>query len=198
MLAKKQDGAIARNTILHQSKIRDDFFRRGVFCIGWHSFLIDTFLQKVPNCLRIYIINRSTIARHIFPASAEFLHQKLLQCQTAQLLVGRSASHIENSFIRDGNVWRFDTYLNYIFPVTLYMADNRNNTQHRHYLVGDILKLLMKMRHTLDRHIIVNADINTSALRISEATYPLEIFIFPNALIFCVLILVVHFANLAI
>ena len=75
------------------------------------------------------------------------------------------------------------------------MTDSRNDTQHRNNFVGNILQLLMKMRNANDRHIIVDANVYPSALCISEAAHPLEVFVFPNALIFSVMILVVHNAN---
>lgn len=91
----------------------------------------------------------------------------------------------------------FNVNLEYILSIALYMTDSRNDTLHRNNFVGNILKLLMKMRNANDRHTIVNANVYPSALRVSEATHPFKIFVLPNAFIFCILILVVHVANLA-
>ncbi len=88
-------------------------------------------------------------------------------------MIGGTTPHIKSSFIGDRNVRLLNVNLDYVFPITLYMADRRDDTQHRHNLVGNIFQQLMQMRNTNVRHIIVNANIYLSTLRISEAAHPL-------------------------
>ena len=87
-------------------------------------------------------------------------------------------------------------YLYYIFAFSLYMTDGRNYSEHSYNFIGDILQLLMQMRHTNNRHIIVNSDIHLSTLSVCKAAHPLEIVVFPDSLIFYFLAFDIHIRSI--
>ena len=64
-------------------------------------------------------------------------------------------------------------------------------------LVRNILQLLMKIVHANNSQIIVNANIYLSALSVSKAGHPFQIFVFPYTLMLNVLIFLIHIAKLA-
>lgn len=59
-------------------------------------------------------------------------------------------------------------------------------------LVRNILQLLMEIVNANHSQIIVNANIYLSALSVSKAGHPFQVFVFPYTLIFSILVFVVH------
>ena len=64
-------------------------------------------------------------------------------------------------------------------------------------LVWNIFQLPMKILNTNHSQVIIDTNINLSALSISEAGYPFQVFVFLYALMLNVLIFLIHSAKLA-
>ena len=63
-------------------------------------------------------------------------------------------------------------------------------------LVRNVFQLPMKILYSNHSQVIIDTYINLSALSVSEAGYPFQIFVFPYALMLNVLIFLIHLAKI--
>lgn len=91
--------------------------------------------------------------------------------------------------------WLYDN-LNNILALHDKMICFRKNTCIIDNLVGYILQLFMEIVNANNSQIVINANIYLSPLGVSEAGYPLQVFVFPYTFMLNVLILLIHIAKL--
>ena len=115
---------------------------------------------------------------------------------SAKLLFGCLTTIIIDTAIGNRHPARFNHNLNDILPLYLKMVCFRKYPGVADNLVGYIFQLLMEIVNTNNSHVIVNANVNLSTLRISEAGYPLQVLVFPYTFMLNVLILWVHVAKI--
>ena len=120
-----------------------------------------------------------------------------MKSSPAKLLFSRATTIIINATIRNRHATRFDDNLNNVLALHRKMIGLWEHAGIVDDFVRNILQLSMKILYANHGQVIIDTNINLSTLSISEAGYPFQVFVFPYALMFNVLILLIHSAKLA-
>ena len=154
-------------------------------------------IQEIFNRTIVNIIQGNAITGDILPVQPHLFQEKLMKGRSAKFLFGCTTPIIIDTAIRYRHPARFNNNLNDILALYLKMVGLRKYPGVADNLVRYILQLLMEIVNTDNCHVIVNANVDLSTLRVSEAGYPLQVFVFPYTLMLNVLIFLIHIAKLA-